>query len=125
VGGIACVLSRHRQRLGDLAAGTVVVRVPKIAQPDLSQLLGSKYNSLAEQRHLAARLRQKTTPAVAGVALEALLRRDSLDPNARLEVFGDLAAYFRPLVPYPAAATEQLSDEQYVRDVVEVVYQAR
>src|SRR5579862_4483999 len=26
VGGVACVLSRHYQRLGDLAAGTVVVR---------------------------------------------------------------------------------------------------
>lgn len=26
VGGVACVFSRHRQRLGDLAAGTVVVR---------------------------------------------------------------------------------------------------
>ena len=32
VGGIACVFSRHRQRLGDLAAGTVVVRTSKIAQ---------------------------------------------------------------------------------------------
>jgi len=125
VGGIACVLSRHQQRLGDLAAGTVVVRIPKVASPDLSQLLGGKFNSLAEHRHLAARLRQRVAPAVAGVALESLLRRDQLRPEARLGVFADLAAYFRSLVSYPAAETEQLSDEQYVRDVVEVVFQVR
>src|SRR5580698_5978963 len=61
VGGVACVFSRHRQRLGDLAAGTVVVRTPKIPRPDLDQVLGVKYNSLREHRHLAARLRQKVT----------------------------------------------------------------
>lgn len=122
VGGIACVLSRHRQRLGDLAAGTVVVRTPKVARPDLDQLLGGKYNSLAESRHLAARLRQKVTPETAHVALEALLRRDELEAAARLEVFGELAAHFRSLVAYPPEVIEQLSDEQYVRNVVEVLY---
>ncbi len=38
VGGIACVFSRHQQRLGDLAAGTVVVRIPKVASPDLRKI---------------------------------------------------------------------------------------
>jgi uncharacterized RDD family membrane protein YckC len=123
VGGIACVLSRHRQRLGDLAAGTVVVRTPKITLPDLDQVLGGKYNSLAEQRHLAARLRQKTRPEIARIALESLLRREQLSPQARLDTFGDLARYFRALVPYPAAIAEQLSDEAYVRDAVEILYQ--
>lgn len=122
-GGIACVMSRHRQRLGDLAAGTVVIRTPKVARPDLDQILGSKYNSLAESRHLAARLRQKTAPEVARLALEALLRREQLSPAARVRVFGDLARYFRDLVPYPPAVLEQLSDEAYVRDAVEILYQ--
>ncbi len=123
VGGIACVLSRHRQRLGDLAAGTVVVRTPKLARPDLDQFRSGKYNSLAEQRHLAARLRQKVTPEVARLALESLLRRDQLAPEARLAVFGELATHLRSLVSYPPEAVEQLADEQYVRDVVEVLYQ--
>jgi uncharacterized RDD family membrane protein YckC len=122
VGGIACVFSRHRQRLGDLAAGTVVVRTPKLARPDLDQLLGGKYNSLAESRHLAARLRQKVTPELARIGLEALLRRDELAPEARLAVFGNLAGYFRVLVVYPPEVVEQLSDEQYVRNVLEILY---
>ena len=73
-----------------------------VAKPDLDRLLGSKYNSLSESRHLAARLRQRVTPEVASIALEALLRRDRLDPAARLAVFADLAAYLHELVPYPA-----------------------
>jgi uncharacterized RDD family membrane protein YckC len=123
VGGIACVVSRRRQRLGDLAAGTAVIRTPKFAPPDLDQVLGSKYNSLAEHRHLAARLRQKTRPEVARLALETLLRRDQLSAGARVQVFRDLADYFRPLASYPPEVVEQLSDEAYVRDVVEILYQ--
>jgi len=122
VGGIACIVSRRRQRLGDLAAGTVVIRTPKLARPDLDQVLGSKYNSLAEHRHLAARLRQRVKPEVARIALDTLLRRDQLSPAARLRVFRELAEYFRPLAPYPAEVVEQLSDEAYVRDVVEILY---
>jgi uncharacterized RDD family membrane protein YckC len=124
VGGVACVLHRHRQRLGDIAAGTVVVRTPTLAQPDLGQLLGGRYNSLAEARHLAARLRQKVTPEIARIGLEALLRRDALDAPARLALFAELAGHFRALVPYPPEATEQLSDEQYVRNVIEVLYRS-
>jgi uncharacterized RDD family membrane protein YckC len=122
LGGTACVFSRHRQRLGDLAAGTVVVRTSKIPSPNLDQLLGRKYNSLAESRHLAARLRQKVDPEIARIALDALMRRDQLEPTARLELFAQLADHFRALVPYPPEVAEQLADEPYVRDVVEVLY---
>jgi uncharacterized RDD family membrane protein YckC len=125
VGGITCLVSRHRQRLGDLAAGTVVVRAPKLSRPDLDQLLGGKYNSLAEVRHLAARLRQKVRPEMGSVALEALLRRDEIEPEARLELFGDLARHFKGLVEYPAEVVEQMSDEQYVRNVVEVLFRSQ
>ncbi len=123
VGGIACVVSRRRQRLGDLAAGTVVIRTPRLARPDLDQVLGGKYNSLAEHRHLAARLRQKVRPEVARIALETLLRRDQLSAGARVRVFRELAEHFRQLAPYPPEVVEQLSDEAYVRDVVEILYQ--
>lgn len=121
-GGIACALSAKRQRLGDLVAGTAVIVVPKLSEPDLSQLEAGRHNSLAKERHLAARLRQKITPEIAGVALEALLRREALTPDSRLTLFRDLATHFKSLVAYPAEIAEQLSDEQYVRDVVEILY---
>jgi uncharacterized RDD family membrane protein YckC len=122
VGGTACVLSRRFQRLGDLAANTIVVRNQEVPQPNLEQLLGGKFNSLLDYRHLAARLRQRTSPQAAAVALEALLRRDDLEPQARLQLFAGLADHFRSVVEFPLEAIEQLSDEQYVRNVVEILY---
>jgi hypothetical protein len=59
------------------------------------------------------------------VALEALLRRDEIEPEARLELFGDLARHFKGLVEYPAEVVEQMSDEQYVRNVVEVLFRSQ
>lgn len=122
VGGVTAWLQRHHQRLGDLAARTLVIRAENAVEPDVEQVLGGKYNSLLEHRHLTARLRQRVPPAVAGIALETLLRREELDPAARVALFAELAAYFRRLVPFPAEATEQLSDEQYVRNAVLVLY---
>jgi uncharacterized RDD family membrane protein YckC len=122
VGGAACVLTARSQRLGDLAANTIVARAESRAQPDLAQLLAGSYNSLRDYPHLAARLRHRVSPRAAAVALDALLRRSEFRPEARLDLFAELAAYFRGLVEFPPEATEQLSDEQYVRDAVEILY---
>ncbi|HLJ48483.1 MAG TPA: RDD family protein [Bryobacteraceae bacterium] len=122
VGGVFCFFTKHSQRLGDLAANTIVVRDVRPTQPDLTQLLGGKFNSLLEHRHLAARLRQRVPPPAASLAVDALLRREQFDPGSRLELFAQLAAYFRTFVEFPAEATEQLSDEQYVRNVAEILF---
>lgn len=125
VGGIACFLSRKSQRLGDIAANTVVVRNPLLAKPDFDQLLAGKYNSLRQHAHLEARLRQRVTPPEAALAMQAILRRDELDPGARVEVFADLATHFRSKVDFPPEATEGVADEQYVRNVLDIVYRSR
>ena len=121
-GAITCWLTRHRQRLGDLAAGTVVVRTQQSLRADWSQLTRAKFNSLREHPALAARLRQRTGPELAALALDAVLRREELNPDARLEVFAALAHRLRTLVEFPAHAVESLSDEQYVQRAVEVLY---
>lgn len=122
LGGVTCLLNSKMQRLGDIAAGTVVVRVPDVSQPDLDQILGSKFNSLLQHRHLCARLRQRVSPALTALALQALLRRDQLDASSRLAVFKELADHFRQLVVFPPEVTEAIGDEQYIRNVVEVLY---
>jgi len=125
LGGVACWFSRKNQRLGDLAANTVVIREPRLAEPDLDQLLGGKYNSLLLHPHLAARLRQRVSPAEAALALQALVRRDEFEAVARVELFAELARYYRAKVAFPADAIEGITDEQYIRNVVGVVYRAR
>ena len=122
VGGIAMLISRRRQRLGDLAAQTVVVRLRRQARPNVDSVLSDKYNSLDDYPRLAARLRQRADPAAAGLALEALLRRDDLSDEARVEVFRLLAGYFSAQVEFPPKALEGLSDERYVRNVVDVLF---
>jgi uncharacterized RDD family membrane protein YckC len=125
VGGIACCLNSKCQRLGDLAANTVVVRLPRVTEPDLDQLLAGKFNSLRQFPHLVARLRQNVSPWEASVALQALLRRDEFEPVSRVELFDDLAAHFRSVVEFPAEAMDGMADEQYLRNVVDVLYRTR
>lgn len=122
VGGIAMLLNRHAQRLGDLAANTIVVRQPDTAQPDISRILSDKYNSLRAYPHLVARLRQRTTPEEADMALEALLRRERLNADRRVALFSALAGYFKTVVPFPSEASYGMSDEQYIRNVVDLLF---
>ena len=122
VGGIVCLASRRAQRLGDLAANTIVVRNPKIREPDLDQLMAGKFNSLRDYPHLVARLHQRVSPTEARVALQALLRRDELDARARVDLFAEIAAHLRSLVEFPPEATEGITDEQHVRNVVDVLF---
>ncbi len=125
VGGAACLLSRRVQRLGDLAGNTVVVRLHRQSEPDLDQLFAGKFNSLREHPHLVARLRQRISPAEARLALQALVRRDELEPAARVELFAQLAGHFRSAVVFPAEEVEAVPDEQYVRNVVDVLFRTR
>lgn len=122
VGGIACLVSRKAQRLGDLAANTVVAHERRWAEPDLEQIAPAKYNSLMAYPHLAARLRSLARPEAVGMAVQAVAHRDGYEPSARVELFRDLAAYFRSLVQFPEAALEGLTDEQYVRSALRVIY---
>ncbi len=125
VGGLACLISSRAQRLGDFAANTIVVWNPRISEPDLNQLLEGKYNSFHDYPHLEARLRQRVSPAAAGIALQAVLRRDDLDPQARIELFRSIALHFHNFVLFPQEATDGISDEQYVRNVVDVLFRTK
>lgn len=121
IGGTASLFSRRCQRLGDLAANTVVAREPLFEEPDIEHIAPARYNSLLAYPHLAARLRSLASPEAVSYAIQAATGRNSYDPLARVELFRDLAAYFRSLVQFPPVALEGLTDEQYVRSVLRVV----
>jgi len=122
VGGLVCWFSPKCQRLGDLAANTVVIRLPRLVEPDLDQLLAGKFNSLRQYPYLTARLRQRVSPGEGAIAMQALLRRDQFDPVARIDLFASLAAHFRQKVEFPPEATDGITDEQQLRNVVDVIY---
>lgn len=122
MGGLACFGSRHGQRLGDLAANTIVARRTALALPDLEGITGGQFNSLRAFPRLTARLRQRVAPEEAGLALSAVMRRNHLNPDARVVLFADLAAHFKTIVAFPAEASEDIPDEQYGRNVVDVLF---
>jgi hypothetical protein len=59
------------------------------------------------------------------IALDAMLRRDHFEPRARVELFAETRVVFQKPVEFPPEATEQLSDEQYVRNVAEILFAKR
>lgn len=94
--GLAMIfLQRHNQRLGDLVAGTIVVRDRPIdwrlsaapAPPSASVALGAPELDDAEFRLLD----------------QFLARQDDLDPAVQARMAGDLARRFQDRLPRPAA----------------------
>jgi uncharacterized RDD family membrane protein YckC len=124
VGGLTALINRKSQRLGDIAARTIVVRSIPVTEPDLQEVLAGKFNSLRDYPHLTARLRQQISPQEADIALQALLRRNTYEPAARLDLFAEIANHLKRIVTFPQEATDGVSDEQYVRNVVDVVFRA-
>ena len=122
VGGICCALSRKYQRLGDIAANTVVIYTAPEKIPDLELLFSGTYNSLRSHAHLAAQLRMSISPAEARLALEAIARRAELAPGSRLELYRQLAQRLRSLVAFPEETLQGMTDEQYVRNIVDLIY---
>jgi uncharacterized RDD family membrane protein YckC len=122
VGGVAAFVSRKGQRLGDLAANTIVAQERRGSIPNLERIAPARYNSLAAYPHLAARLRARASAETVGVLTRALELRDGYDPAARVALYAELADYFRSLVEFPQTALEGLTDEQYLRGVLRVIY---
>jgi hypothetical protein len=98
------------------------VHIPTHQEPDLEQLLAGKYNSLRQHPHLAARLAQRVGAEEARVALQALVRREAIEPAERIALFAELAEHFKNLVAFPPETTEGMPDEQYVRNVVDILF---
>lgn len=125
VGGVSCLLSRKGQRLGDYAASTLVIRTPLTEDIDFAQVMSGQFNSFLLHPHLAARLRKTADPAAVRIALQALLRRNELTPAARLELFERLASSFQNDLEFPEEITAGLTPEQYVRNIVDIIYHKR
>jgi hypothetical protein len=119
---VSSLLSPRAQRLGDIAAGTIVVAHPRVEEPDLDEILPGKFNSFRLHPNLVARLRQNVPPAEAAVVFQALVRRDGLDPDARVALFAGIRAHLERAAAFPPETVEGLSDEQYARNVADILF---
>jgi hypothetical protein len=64
------------------------------------------------------------TPTEGALVVQALIRRDQFEPVARVELFEQLAGHFKGKVEFPSEATDGITDEQYLRNVVDIVYRS-
>lgn len=114
--------TKSNQRLGDIAGDVVVVKLTKGTLPNLDNVLPVKYNSFESEVQNAAKIRQRIDGEVAQIALTVLMMRDELSPPVRVELFKDLATYFKSLVTFSEEITSSLSDENYVRNVLYLLF---
>ena len=119
---ISCFLDRRTRRLGDIAAGTIVVRDLTLSSPDLSSILPDKYNSLREHHIEAARMRDKISPEESNLLLDALRRRNRLNPRDRYHVYAELAKHFREKVKFPETVLAGMSDEKFLKNIADILY---
>ena len=112
VGGGGALLHPEHRRLGDLVAGTIVIRERSVPPPE--RLLDAVDE--AARRTGAPRI----TSVHLGVAerdllQELVLRRDTLSPEVRLRLFQSVSARYRQLLGVDPAAGQ--SDERFVLEV--------
>lgn len=122
VGGISALLSPRYQRLGDIAGRTYVVIEQSLSEPDLSSVVSDKYNSFRAYPYIVAKAKSKIPPAEATLLLNALLRRNTLAPASRIELYSALVEYVKRKVDFPVEAAEGLSDERFLRNIVDILY---
>ncbi len=100
IAAISALISPENKRLGDIAAGTIVVREAKMQSPE------SMLREIREEPVYAA------TAYASGeertIIKRFLERRDSLDPQRRVELARQIAERIRPRVP---TEMQRLDDE--------------
>ena len=124
VGGVCFALSRKNKRLGDIAANTVVISIAQPVLPDIEHVFPEKFNSLRSSKHLIAQLHNKVDNRLAYLSLDALLRRNEFTPQARIRVFQELADLYKSLITIPSEELQNLSDEHFLRDIIEILFKS-
>jgi uncharacterized RDD family membrane protein YckC len=91
VGGLAALCNSRQKRLGDSAAGTLVVKVRGKVMPAAVMAPGDRYNSLQEDSALRARIRSRISLEERELLLQLCVRRHELVLDARQPLFEEAA----------------------------------
>jgi uncharacterized RDD family membrane protein YckC len=122
VGGVSALLERHGRRLGDLAAGTLVVRQRSSPRPAAVLAPVDRYNSFSHDQTLAHAAERITAPerdTMIGLAV----RREGLPVVVRYALFAKLARHLERRLAL--ARPNHLSEERFVLNLTAIVLQRR
>lgn len=122
VGGCSALVDRHGRRLGDLAAGTLVVRQRSSPRPATVLAPVDRYNSFSHDQSLAHAAERITAPerdTMVGLAI----RREGLPVTVRYALFSKLAGHLERRLG--VARPDHLSEERFVLNLTAIVLQRR
>lgn len=117
VGGASALVDRHGRRLGDIAAGTIVVRERKAPAPSVVVPPSERYNSFVDDPSIALAVRRITAPE-RDVMVSLSLRREELPLAVRRELFTRLATHLEKRLG--VARPPFFSEEKYVLNLTAV-----
>jgi uncharacterized RDD family membrane protein YckC len=116
VGGLALLVTRRAQRIGDLVAGTIVVRDEKPdAVPSAKLLAEEARNPLLLDRGLARRMARRLTKDERELLVDAARRADEIDLEVRGPLFARLAGHYSSRLGM--ARDPHVSDEKLVQNL--------
>ena len=111
---VFCSLQSHHRRLGDLVAGTLVIRERRPRRPGaiLSKEFKAQLQAARAESAVPSRLASRLSRAEVEFVLDLCRRRDSLINSVRLQLFAAVATELRRR--FAVARSESLSDEMLV-----------
>lgn len=118
VGGLSALLDRHGRRLGDLAAGTIVVRERRAPMPSAVVPPSERYNSFVNDPTVAHAAR-RITPPERDAMVSLGLRREELPLPIRHELFAKMSAHLERRLGVPRPP--YFSEEKFVLNLTAVV----
>jgi len=119
--GVAAAVSLFdpaRRRLGDIVAGTLVIREAQPLAYSGQLAADRRHNSLRTPRVLRL-IRHRIPLEEREFLLRLCLRADKLTPSARYDLMEDVARYYRRKL---SIEEEQISGENLVRDLTAVLF---
>jgi uncharacterized RDD family membrane protein YckC len=121
VAAITTLLDGSRRRLGDLVAGTLVIREsrPLAYRPQLAGEL--RYNSLRTPRVLRL-IRHRISLEERELLLALCLRAGKMSPESRYDLMEEVANAYRDKL---GVEDEEISGENFVRDLTAVLFAGR
>jgi uncharacterized RDD family membrane protein YckC len=121
LGGIICFFSNHNQRLGDMAAATIVLDVKEKSELPFQSLPINKFNSMTKYPHLCAKLRKVVSPEEVQIVFELLHRKKTIESDSSFELYDKAKAYFQKKVAFPEEDLINMSAEQYLINLVNIL----
>jgi uncharacterized RDD family membrane protein YckC len=117
VGGVSALLDSHARRLGDMAAGTVVVRQRRSVRPSAVMAPVDRYNSFIRDERVVQAVASISAPE-RDVMVGLAMRRESLPIAVRYALFAKLAAHLeRRLAMH---RPDYFSEERFVLNLTAV-----